>query len=152
MLSFFRRSALMVKIFFVVLLALMSVSMVITLIPGMTGIMTDPNAIAVVAEVGNEKITTFDVQQGVLQMGRTNQVPAEMLWLYTEQVLDQMVLEKASVLAAERMGLRVTEEDLRMRLRLVPELFPQGKFVGQEEYEMMVLNRFGTSVGSFEVR
>jgi peptidyl-prolyl cis-trans isomerase D len=102
--------------------------------------------------VGGEKITTYDVQQGVLQMGRSNQVPSEMLWLYTAQVLDQMVLEKASALAAERMGLRVSEEDLRMRLQLIPELFPDGKFIGREEYEMMVMNRFGTSASEFETR
>jgi len=152
MLSFFRRSALMVKILFLSLAGLVALSMVVTLIPGMIGFSADPAAIQVVAEVGNEEITTFDVQQQVMQMGRTNQVPAEMLWLYTAQVLDQMVLEKASVLAAERMGLRVTEADLRMRLRLIPELFPQGQFVGPEEYEMMVQNRFGTSVGAFETR
>ncbi|MBI2819615.1 MAG: peptidyl-prolyl cis-trans isomerase, partial [Acidobacteria bacterium] len=86
------------------------------------------------------------------QMGRTNQVPAEMLWLYTEQVLDQMVLEKASVLEAERLGLRVAPEDMLMRLRLIPELFPGGKFVGQEEYDAMVQSRFGTSVAAFETR
>ncbi|MBI3934407.1 MAG: peptidyl-prolyl cis-trans isomerase [Acidobacteria bacterium] len=142
----------MIKIFFVVLLALMSLSMVITLIPGMTGITTDPNAIEVVAEVGGEKITTFDVQQGVLQLGRNNQVPAEMLWLYTEQVLDQLVLEKASVLQAERMGLRVSQEDLLMRLRLIPDLFPGGKFVGRDQYESMILERFGASVADFENR
>jgi len=152
MLSFFRRSKSMVKVFFVVLLALMSISMVITMIPGMTGITTDPNALEVVAEVGGDRITTFDVQQGVQQMGRNNQLPAEMLWLYTGQVLDQLVLEKAAMLEAERMGLRVSEDDLRTRLRLVSEVFPGGKFVGQEQYENLVYERFGTSVADFENR
>ncbi|HWP85492.1 MAG TPA: SurA N-terminal domain-containing protein, partial [Terriglobia bacterium] len=152
MLNFFRRSALMVKIFFVVLLALMSLSLVITLIPGMTGITTDASGIEVVAEVGGEPITSWQVQQGVLQMGRNNQVPSEMLWLYTDQVLDQMIMEKAVVLEAERMGLRVTEDDLRRRLRMIQELFPGGKFVGQQQYEDMVLSRFGTSVEEFETR
>lgn len=152
MLSFFRKRASLIKIFFGFLLALMSVTMVIQMIPGIGGNTMDPNAIEVVAEVGGEKITTFEVQQGIQQLGRTNQVPSEMLWLYTEQVMDQMVLEKASVLEAERMGLRVSQEDLLMRLRLIPDLYPGGKFVGREQYESMVLERFGTPVADFETR
>jgi len=152
MLSFFRKRASLIKIFFGFLLALMSVTMVIQMIPGIGGNTMDPNAIEVVAEVGGEKITTFEVQQGIQQLGRSNQVPSEMLWLYTEQVLDQMVLEKASVLEAQRMGLRVSQEDLLMRLRLIPDLYPGGKFVGREQYESMVLERFGTPVADFETR
>jgi peptidyl-prolyl cis-trans isomerase D len=152
MLKFFRKSASLVKVFFGFMLLAICVSLVVTLIPGITGDSTDSNAIETVADVGGEKITTSDVQQGVQQLGRNSQLPPEMLSLYTEQVLDQLILEKASVLQAERMGLRVSEQDLRMRLQLIPELFPNGKFVGKEQYEALVQERMGSSIADWETR
>ena len=144
-------SARRAKIVFGVLLALVCVSMVITLIPGV-GTPADPNAIQVVAEVGGEPITSYDVQRGVQEMARSNSLPPEMTWLYTEQVLDQLVLEKAAVMEAGRMGLRASQDEVRARLRGIPELFPEGRFVGQEIYTDLVLQRFGTSVPEFEQR
>jgi peptidyl-prolyl cis-trans isomerase D len=154
MLSFFRKRAAVVKIVFGVLLVLVCVSMVITLIPGLPGGGTtaDPAAIEVVAQVGGERITTFDLRQNLMQTARANNIPSEMIWLYAQQLLDQMVLEKATVQEAQRLGLRVSDEELRTRLRQVPELFPQGRFVGQQQYEDLVIERFGVSVEQFEQR
>jgi peptidyl-prolyl cis-trans isomerase D len=143
---------LVIRIFIGSILVLVSLTMVITLIPGLTGVTTDPTAMDVVAQVGGERITSFDLQQSVMQLARTNNVPSEMMWLYTQQVLDQMVLEKATVQEAQRLGFRVSDQDLLARMRLVPELFPQGKFVGQQQYEDMVLSRFGMSLEEFEQR
>ncbi len=151
MLNFFRKRASMVKIVFGVLLFLVSVSMVVTLIPGMGG-STDPLAVDLVAKVGNDRITTLDLQLQVQQMARSNAIPQDMMWLYTRQVLDQMVMDKVTTQEAERLGLGVSEAELRSSLRQIPDLFPGGKFVGQQQYEGMVLNRFGTTVEQFEER
>jgi peptidyl-prolyl cis-trans isomerase D len=133
-----------------VFLILVCVSMVITLIPGMTGTTTDPTVGKVVAEVGNQEITTTELQQGLQNLTRTGRVPAEMVSSYSSQVLDQLVMEKAIQQEAERLGIHVTAAQLQQRLRQIPDLFPNGKFVGKEQYENLVYERTGDSVSEFE--
>jgi len=131
-------------------LILVCVSMVITLIPGMTGTTTDPTVGKVVAKVGSQEITTTELQQGLQNLTRTGRVPAEMVSSYSSQVLDQLVMEKATRQEAERLGIQVTEAQLQQRLRQIPDLFPSGKFVGKEQYENLVYERTGDSVSEFE--
>src|ERR1041385_7142173 len=152
MLNFFRNRAAMIKIVFGVVLFFTCVSMVVTLIPGITGDTTDQGPIETAATVGGEKITTADIQMGIQTLGRNSQLPPEMLSLYTEQVLDQLVVEKASVLEAERLGLRVSDQDVLMRLRMIPQLFPNGKFIGQDQYETLIAEQMNTTVPEFERR
>jgi peptidyl-prolyl cis-trans isomerase D len=152
MLNIFRRRERLVRYLLGVILFLVCITMVITLIPGITGGGADPLSADVVAEVGGEKITTFDLQQNVMQLTRTNRVPSDMMWLYTPQVLDGMVLEKASAQQAKRLGLSVASSEVVERLRQDPNLFPQGTFVGQEQYEAMVYDRLGMGVPQFEER
>ena len=130
MLKIFRQRESLQKIVFGIILFLTVVGMVVYLIPGFTGLTDDPTTTAVVAEVGGERIRAFDLQQSVLEVSRRNRIPSEMMASYTAQILDEMVLEKASVREAERLGLRVTEPELVERLRQIPDLFPGGKFVG----------------------
>src|SRR3990172_13257489 len=120
MLSFFRKRATLVKIVFGGLLILVSVSMVVALIPGLTGFGTDPLAVDVVAKVGSDRITTLDLQMQLQQMTRSNAIPQEMVWLYTRQILDQMVMDKVTAQEAERLGLGVSESELRSSLRQIP--------------------------------
>jgi peptidyl-prolyl cis-trans isomerase D len=109
-------------------------------------------AVGVVAKVGDDRITTLDLQLQLQQMARSNAIPPELVWLYARQVLDQMVMDKVTAQEAERLGLGVSESELRSSLRQISDLFPGGKFVGQQQYETMVLNRFGTTVEQFEER
>src|SRR5690349_10990020 len=124
-----------------VFLVLVCVSMVITLIPGMTGTTTDPTLGKVVAKVGSQEITTTELQEGLQNLTRTGRVPAEMVSSYSSQVLDQLVMEKATSQEADRLGIHVTETQLQERLRQIPDLFPNGKFVGKEQYENLVYER-----------
>ncbi len=151
MLNIFRRRDLTIRILVGSILVLVSLTMVITLIPG---IMTPLTSVAtgVVAEVQGDSITTVELQQSVMQLTRESRIPPEMVWLYTEQVLDEMLMEKAILHEADRLGVRVSEQDMVQRLRQIPELFPDGKFVGQEQYDTIVFNRFGVPVAEFERR
>jgi peptidyl-prolyl cis-trans isomerase D len=72
--------------------------------------------------------------------------------LYTSQVLNDLLLERASLREADRLGLRVSEAELAERLRQIPDLFPEGKFVGRELYEDMVYSRFNEGIPEFEAR
>ena len=152
MLNFFRHRESLKKVVFGGILFLTVVGMVIYLIPGVTGVTDDPTLSEIVAEVAGQKIRAFDLQQNVLQMSQVNRIPQEMVGLYTSQILNEMVLEKATVREAERLGLQVTEPEVVGRLRQMPDLFPGGNFVGKEQYEDMVYQRFRTSVAEFERR
>src|SRR5208282_4657959 len=57
---------------------------------------------------------------------------------FSSQAAEQLINEKALVDEAHRMGLHTSDEELREELQhgqLGSMLFPDGKFVGQEEYE-----------------
>ena len=152
MLKAFQKRNKLKKIVFGSILVFIAFGMVIYLIPGFTGMTDDPTTTAVVAEVDGEQIRAWDLQQSVLEVSRRNRIPAEMMGLYTTQILDDMLLEKASIKEAARLGIRVSEAELVERLRLIPDLFPGGKFVGQQQYEDLVFSRFSMGVAPFEER
>lgn len=152
MLDIFRHRETLVRIVLGFVLFLTVVSMVIYLIPGITGDTTDPALGDVVAEVGGEKINAWELQQAMLQLVRSNRVPSELTGLYTTQILNEMVLERITAQEARRLGLRVEESEVAAELRRNPDLFPNGKFVGQQQYEDLIQQNFGTSVALFEQR
>ncbi|MGA7558952.1 MAG: peptidyl-prolyl cis-trans isomerase [Terriglobales bacterium] len=133
------------KIILGALLVIICASMAITLIPGgigsSLGIGTPPAG--VLATIGDQQVTALEVQREARAMIR-QQFPkggpqASMLLPYfASQAAEQLINEKALVAEAHRMGLRVNDDELRDELQhgqLGTILFPDGKFVGQEEYE-----------------
>ncbi|MGA8068158.1 MAG: peptidyl-prolyl cis-trans isomerase, partial [Terriglobales bacterium] len=134
-------------------------SMAITLIPGgissSLGIGAPPAG--VLATIGDQTVTVPEVQREARNMIR-QQFPrggpqASMLLPYfSTQAAQQLINEKALVAEAHRIGLRVSDEELREELQhgqLGAMLFPDGKFVGQEEYENFV-QRNDLTVPQFE--
>lgn len=152
MLKVFRHRQTLIKVVFGIILFLTVVSMVVYLIPGFTGTSDDPTISETVAEVAGEKIRSGELQQTVSQISRANRIPSEMMGLYTSQVLNDMILEKVSLREARRLGLQVAESEVVTRLHQIPDLFPGGKFVGQQQYEDMIFERFGMGIAQFEQR
>src|SRR6266850_2581640 len=127
------------------MLLIICASMIITLIPGglgsSFGIGAPPRG--VVARIDDQEVTVPEVQREARMMVR-QQFPkggeqaAMLLPLFAGQAAEQLISEKALVAEARRMGLRVSDEELRDELQhgpLASMLFPEGKFVGQSEYE-----------------
>src|SRR5271170_146455 len=148
-----------VKIILGGLLVLICASMAITLIPGGLGSSLGIGAppAGVLATIGDQSVTVPEVQREARAMIR-QQFPkggpqASMLLPYfSSQAAEQLINEKALVDQAERMGLRASDEELRQELRqgqIGSILFPDGKFVGQEEYENFV-QRNDMTVPQFE--
>src|SRR5271170_690663 len=134
-----------VKIILGGLLVLICASMAITLIPGGLGSSLGIGAppAGVLATIGDQSVTVPEVQREARAMIR-QQFPrggpqaAMLLPYFSSQAAEQLINEKALVAEAHRMGLRVSDEELRDELQhgqLGTMLFPDGKFVGQEEYE-----------------
>lgn len=148
-----------VKIVLGALLVLICASMAITLIPGGVGSSLGIGAppAGVLATIGDQTVTVPEVQREAKAMIR-QQFPrggpqASMLLPYfASQAAQQLINEKALVAEAHRMGLRVSDDELREELQhgqLGSMLFPEGKFVGQEEYENFV-QRNDMTVPQFE--
>ena len=147
------------KIILGAMLVFICASMAITLIPGGIGSSLGIGAppAGVLASVGDQTVTVPEVQREAKAMIR-QQFPkggpqASMLLPYfASQAAEQLINEKALVAEAHRMGLRVSDDELRDELQhgqLGAMLFPDGKFVGQEEYENFV-QRNDMTVPQFE--
>ncbi|MGA9207670.1 MAG: SurA N-terminal domain-containing protein, partial [Terriglobales bacterium] len=138
------------------LLVLISATMVITLIPGGTlgsAFGFGGAAQGDFAKVGDQEVTMQDVRQRAQMAVRQAGYPASLLPFISGQVAQQLVTRAAMLMEASRMGLRVTDDELREELRTGPlgaELFPGGNFIGQERYEQFVLQQFNMGVAQFE--
>lgn len=148
MFQFFRRRDTLVRWFLGGLLLLICVMLVVTLIPGLSTPTSDDAS--VVAKVAGEEVTTFELQRYVQQIARSNRLPASLLPVYTPQILNQIIMEKAGQYEARRLGLLVSEEEMAEQLRLNPALFPGGEFVGNDRYQNYVEQSFGLSIPQFE--
>ena len=141
------------------MLLVICAAMVITLVPGGIGdsIGLGGPGQGVVAKVAGEPVTTLDVQREARMMLR-QQFPrggaqTEMLLPYfSERAAQTLISRKALVAEAQRLGLRVTDDEARDELQqgmYAPTFFPGGKFVGQQQYENILQNA-DLSVSSFE--
>src|SRR5580765_1024961 len=133
------------------LLTIICALMAITLIPGFgnnssfTGATTNPG---VVATVSGEDITTAEVrrtaQQEVQQRYPRGGPEAQMaLSYFASAMFQQMVNRKIALAEARRIGLHVTSDEIQYELEHGPysaTFFPGGKFIGQNEYEQLLLS------------
>jgi peptidyl-prolyl cis-trans isomerase D len=55
-----------------------------------------------------------------------------------QQILQQMVDEQATLTEAERQGLAVSDEELAQQIFAIPGLQEDGRFVGEERYELIL--------------
>src|ERR1700682_5268528 len=147
------------KIILGAMLVIICASMAITLIPGGIGSSLGLGAppAGVLATIGDQNVTVPEGQREARAMSR-QQFPrggpqASMLQPYfASQAAEQLINEKALVAEAHRMGLRASDDELREEMQhgqLGAMLFPDGKFVGQEEYENFV-QRNDMTVPQFE--
>src|SRR6266536_1025725 len=148
-----------VKIILGALLVLICASMAITLIPGGIGssLGIGSPARGVIAKIGDQEVTVSEVQREAKAMIR-QQFPrggaqaAMLMQYFVPRAAEQLTSQKAVVAEAHRMGLRISDEELREQLQhgeLGAMLFPDGKFVGTEEYENFV-QRNDMTVPQFE--
>ena len=149
------------KIILGALLVIICASMAITLIPGGIGSSFGIGAppAGVLATIGDQQVTVNEVQREARAMIR-QQFPrggaqaSSLLPFFAGQAAEQLINEKALIAEAHRMGLRASDDDLRNELQhgqLGIMLFPDGKFVGQEEYENFA-QRFDMTVPQLEAR
>ncbi|HUO17965.1 MAG TPA: peptidylprolyl isomerase [Verrucomicrobiae bacterium] len=141
------------------ILLLMCVSMVITLVPGGLGseIFGGAPGKGVVAKVGSDEITTDAVRDAARQMLQ-QQMPnggpnaAMLMPFFAQRAAEQLITKDALLAEAQRMGFRATPEEVRDEIehgRYAGTFFPNGNFIGQQEYEDL-LQRANLTPEKFE--
>ena len=138
MFDLFRSRDKAIRILLGAMLMLVALSMLTYLIPNYnTG--SSAGSDQVVAKVGKDEITLIDVQKLVQSTMRNKQLPPEILPTYVPQMVQDMVTERALAYEAQRLGFQATDDDLRDTIKqMVPNLFPDGNFVGKDAYAAML--------------
>ncbi len=133
-------------------LSVMAVGMVITLTPLGGGDTTQMEA-NVLASVDGANITTQDLRQSIdSQLGnvplayRSQFVPR-----IAQGALDQMVLQRAMIKQAQKLGLEITVQEMLQALQGIPGFYENGKFIGMDAYQDR-LQAQGLTVGKFEAQ
>jgi peptidyl-prolyl cis-trans isomerase D len=132
-------------------LGLVAVTMVIFFIPQdylapTTSVGAAPTE--TVAEVDGRKLTAGDFEQRYLLQvqayrqqfgGAMNDQLLRQLGI-EQQVLTQMIDEQAGLIEAERHGLKVSDAELAQQIFAIPQLQENGRFIGEERYEQLLLS------------
>jgi peptidyl-prolyl cis-trans isomerase D len=138
-----------VRILLGLVIGTIGISMLLYLVPQQSG--NEVSDVDVVAQVGDQTITMADVQTQLSRITRNGQIPASMLPLYAQQVLDQLIFERSLAFEAARLGLRVTDEEHADLLKkLVPTAYVGDSFIGMDKYTTEVQTRFQVDVPEFE--
>src|SRR5487761_883946 len=134
-----------VKILLGAVLAVICITMVITLVPGPVGdVSSAPNTLA---RVGGVDITQDEVQTTLARVMQNQTIPPMMQGLYIRQVLDEMVFQRALDYEGDQLGIRVTPEEMAERIRLIlPSAFTGDNWLGKDRYANEVQTRTGMSV------
>src|SRR6266566_1387245 len=127
-----------VRILLGVVVGVLGLGMLLYLVPQQSG--NELTGEDVIAQVGNQTITSADVQTQLNRISRNGQIPASILPLYARQMLDQL-------------GFRVTDEEHANFLRkLIPTAYAGDTFIGMDKYTTEVQTRFQMTVPEFEAQ
>ena len=137
-----------VRIMLGIVVGILGIGMLLYLVPQGTNDLTGSDA---VAQVGDQTVSVVDVQTQLSKSTHGTQIPPALLPIYTQQALDQLIEEKMLALEADRMGLRVSDEEhAELLKKLVPTAFTGDTFIGMDRYTAEVQSRFQVSVPEFE--
>lgn len=163
MIRFLQQDNKLVKIMFGVIIGAACISMVIYLVPGLmdNSSSNDQTVYATVRAPGaigrlfgdSTSIKTEDVTKLAQRQLQQQKLP-DFLLSYMMQRSGQILIQRAMLKQeADRLHLQVSDEDLRRELRTGPfaqYLFPDGKYIGDDQYMNFVQTAFGTSRSDFE--
>ncbi len=158
MIRFLQTKGRIQQVLLVGFLSIICIMMVVTLIPG-GSTLTDFLGLGlsqnVIAKVGGEEITSQELTKQAQNMARQQYGPRAQMALpfIMPQVANMLITQRLVLNEAKRLGLSATDEDLRNYLehgQFAQLLFPDGKFVGQTQYEAIVSGQFNMTKQEFE--
>ena len=152
MYRFFRKNREAVKKYLLIFfLSIVSIGMVITLAPLPTGDTSRADS-NVLASIGGSNITTADLQRTIQARFRNSPQMNEskMIPVLAGSLLDEMVLQRALMSQARKMGIEVSDPELGQTLQSIPWLTQNGSFIGIDHYQDVIYQQTGMSVPEFE--
>lgn len=151
MLKLFRQKKAAVKIVLYAIVLMVGAAMLVYLVPGATSDISLRDPQGMVAQVGALPLTQDEVQRHYQrvaeQFGAQNTAFKQLIM---EQVIEDLVGQRLVEYEAGRLGLEVSPEEVRLRLREIPYFYPGGRFVGSETYRQIIEREFRMSVPQFE--
>ncbi|MGC9998718.1 MAG: peptidylprolyl isomerase [Bryobacteraceae bacterium] len=134
-----------------ILLGLVALSMVVTLVPSYGGLSRGGNVDqSVIAEIGDEVVTSVQVRQLLAQASRSGVLPRGLEAIYAPRLVNQLIAERATAYEAGRLGMRVSEDQLAVEIQgQLPQLFEGGKFAGTAVYASY-LQQINKTIPEFE--
>ena len=140
------------KYLLVFFLAIVSLGMILVFTPLGGGDMQQGGSTDVLASIGGAKITMQDLRDRIDTRLRNSSLGSnpQLVPVVAGTMLDQMVLNQAMAMQARKMGLEVSDQELRAALQQLPWLYPNGKFVGMQQYQNFVSQQMGISTQEFE--
>ena len=152
MYRFFKKRREAVKKYLLIFfLSIVSIGMVITLAP-LPSLTTDNQDANVLASIGGVNITIQNLQQSIQSRFRNSPLGSDprLIPAVAGGVLEDMVLQRALVKQASKMGIEVTNQELYRALESIPWLYPGGNFVGVDQARDLVQQQAGMSLQQFE--
>ena len=132
-------------------LVMIAFSLVITLIPGFGSSTPTDDRNATVAKIGDETVTVREAIGSIQNVMRRQNVPPSAVKSLVDTFIDSMVSSRVMALQASKMGLSLSDQDLAETIRSrVPQLFPNGQFMGREAYEAFLAQN-GMNATEFEL-
>lgn len=161
MIRFLQKDSRVMKGIFIAIIAATCVLMVIFLVPGMfndQGSTSDNYATIRGAGLlgrffGGDDVSTQEVQQLAQRMLQRQQLPDFVLPFMMQRVGTGLIQQHIELQEANRLGVSVTDDDLRNFLHTGTwgqVLFPNGQYIGDEQYASLVSQNFGISRDQFE--
>src|ERR1700730_1336927 len=145
MFDLFRSRAKAVRILLGVMLGMVALSMLLYLIPGAGTTSAAGQNDQVVAEIGRDVLTLREVELGIQNQLRTNQIPPDLVQVIIPQQVDQMVEERAIAYEAKRLGFEITDQNLANTIRST-----QFGTLTPQQYRDAIEQQMGETVGQFE--
>src|SRR5665213_3120407 len=162
MIRFLQQDSRIVKGIFIGLISVVAILMVITLVPGIfQDAATSGGTFATVHgdnllgrfAGGSTDVPIAQVQQVAQRMQKQQHYP-DFVMPFLMQRAGQALVQRAVLMEeAGRLGMTVTDEDVRNELMhgpFAPMLFPGGVFVGENRYDDFVQDDFNMSRADFE--
>jgi peptidyl-prolyl cis-trans isomerase D len=140
-----------IKITMSVILGMICLSMVLYLIPGlMSGNLTASGSPDALASIGGQDISLVDAEQQLDLQTQSQSIPPMLRPIYAKQIADQLIFSSALQYEAERLGITVTPEEERERIKQILPMSFSGDTWLKDRYPTDVQDNLRMTVQQFE--
>ncbi len=162
MIRFLQKDSRAVKAIFIVIISVACITMVVTLVPGIfNDQVSGSDTYATIHGSGflgrifgsSDEVSTQEVQLLAQRMMQRQQMPDFVLPFMMQRVGQGLIQQHIELSEANHLGVKVTDEDLRAFLHTGTwgqVLFPNGHYIGDDQYANLVSQNFGISREQFE--